>query len=73
MKQAILIFVIIIFATLTMTSCGGKSTKSSSSGSSEKTKMTHRCGRTWDGERDKTYGAYGDYCCEKCYADLYPH
>ena len=35
--------------------------------------MTHRCGRTWDGKLDSTYGIYGDYCSERCYADLYPN
>lgn len=49
------------------------SSSSSSSSSSKKTEMTHRCGRTWNGDRDKTYGIYGDYCCERCYADFYPN
>ena len=46
---------------------------SNTSVSSEKTQMSHRCGRTWNGEPDKTYGIYGDYCSERCYADLYPN
>lgn len=33
----------------------------------------HRCGRTWNGYRDRTYGMYGDYCCMACYADYYPN
>ena len=35
--------------------------------------MIHRCGREWNGERDETYGIYGDYCCLRCYADFYPN
>jgi hypothetical protein len=46
---------------------------SNHSGSSRKVNMTHRCGRTWNGERDRTYGIYGDYCCELCYVDFYPN
>jgi len=35
--------------------------------------IIHRCGREWFGERDETYGIYGDYCCLRCYADFYPN
>jgi len=46
---------------------------SNPSGSSNDRKMTHRCGRTYNGKLDRTYGAYGDYCCERCYVDFYPN
>ena len=39
----------------------------------EREKLIHRCGREWDGERDETYGVFGDYCCVRCYADFYPN
>jgi len=72
------IFGVILLASFIFIGCGGNSTNksyndSSTSGGSIKTKMTHRCGRTWDGERDEKYGAYGDYCCERCYVDFYPN
>lgn len=44
--------------------------KSSSSNSNKTT--THRCGRQWNGEK-YAGGTYGNYCCEQCYADLYPN
>ena len=50
-----------------------RSNSTQSSGSSSEVEMTHRCGRKWDGERDKTYGVYGNYCCERCYVDFYPN
>ena len=56
-----------------MATCNKSYNDSSTSGGSNKTKMTHRCGRTWDGERDEKYGVYGDYCCERCYVDFYPN
>lgn len=46
---------------------------SNTSVGTEKTEMIHRCGRTWNGKPDKTYGIYGNYCSERCYADLYPN
>jgi len=69
------IFGAILLGSFILIGCGGtsnnKSNNSSTTGSSNK--MKHRCGRTWNGERDKTYGVYGDYCCERCYVDFYPN
>ncbi len=87
MKNLMTIFGVILLTLFILVGCGGNtsnksnnnsstsgsSNNSSTSGSSNKTKMTHRCGRTWNGERDKTYGVYGDYCCELCYVDFYPN
>jgi hypothetical protein len=78
MKNLKTIFVVILLASFILIGCGGNSSNKSNNNSntssgSNKTKMTHRCGRTWNGERDKTYGVYGDYCCERCYVDFYPN
>ena len=78
MKNLKTIFGVILLASFILIGCGGNSSNKSNNNSSttsgsNKTKMTHRCGRTWNGERDKTYGVYGDYCCERCYVDFYPN
>jgi hypothetical protein len=46
---------------------------SNSSGiSTTKPESIHRCGRNWNGQKYLN-GTYGNYCCEECYADLYPN
>lgn len=76
MKNLNRIFVTTIIVSFIIISCKeNMSNKSNNnlntSEYNDKTEMIHRCGRTWNGERDITYGAYGNYCSERCYADLY--
>jgi len=72
------IFVTTIIVSVIILSCKENTSNKSNSNlntsdHNDKTEMIHRCGRTWNGDRDATYGVYGDYCSLRCYGDLYPN
>ena len=78
MKKSLTCLIVIILTSTLFVCCNNNSSnnsydQSSSSYNVKKTELTHRCGETWNGKRDETYGVYGDYCSERCYLFLYPN
>lgn len=76
MKKIINYLGLMLYSTFILTGCENNANNEPKKESStpdriEKSEMIHRCGRKWSGEKDQTYGAYGDYCCEACYIEFY--
>ena len=75
-KYFLICGVIIFFILLNMVrpfhDNGKNNDKSNSPSSNSNKTMTHRCGRQWNGKKYQD-GIFGEYCCELCYADLYPN
>lgn len=72
-NSTILTLFFLLFAGCDGNSSNKSNEKSGSSSNNQNIKKIHRCDRTWNGSRLYKNGEYGDYCCEHCFVDLYPH